>query len=176
MERETGFEPATSTLARSHSTTELFPLIPESTKISVPRRPSPIKHRRARTQGSAHGERVDHHFNRRLPSAEHDPDDIEATRDAGQPTSPHVIGRHANHLPLLRTADRLQWAAEGLRRAGLHFDEHQDLSVAGDDVNFAVTSPITTGKNRITPSAKLPARVLLARFSERRLMTSRHAR
>ena len=25
MERETGFEPATSTLARSHSTTELFP-------------------------------------------------------------------------------------------------------------------------------------------------------
>ena len=27
VERETGFEPATSTLARSHSTTELFPLI-----------------------------------------------------------------------------------------------------------------------------------------------------
>ena len=29
MERETGFEPATSTLARSHSTTELFPLAPQ---------------------------------------------------------------------------------------------------------------------------------------------------
>ena len=28
LERETGFEPATSTLARSHSTTELFPLEP----------------------------------------------------------------------------------------------------------------------------------------------------
>ena len=28
VERETGFEPATSTLARSHSTTELFPLEP----------------------------------------------------------------------------------------------------------------------------------------------------
>jgi hypothetical protein len=28
LERETGFEPATSTLARSHSTTELFPLTP----------------------------------------------------------------------------------------------------------------------------------------------------
>ena len=28
MERETGFEPATSTLARLHSTTELFPLNP----------------------------------------------------------------------------------------------------------------------------------------------------
>src|SRR2546426_4505074 len=28
LERETGFEPATSTLARLHSTTELFPLMP----------------------------------------------------------------------------------------------------------------------------------------------------
>ena len=30
LERETGFEPATSTLARSHSTTELFPLVGEN--------------------------------------------------------------------------------------------------------------------------------------------------
>jgi hypothetical protein len=30
LERETGFEPATSTLARLHSTTELFPLICEA--------------------------------------------------------------------------------------------------------------------------------------------------
>ena len=30
LERETGFEPATSTLARSHSTTELFPLANEA--------------------------------------------------------------------------------------------------------------------------------------------------
>src|SRR5262249_35201437 len=34
MERETGFEPATSTLARSHSTTELFP--PETETHTVP--------------------------------------------------------------------------------------------------------------------------------------------
>ena len=32
MERETGFEPATSTLARSHSTTELFPHTPQNDK------------------------------------------------------------------------------------------------------------------------------------------------
>src|SRR6059036_4313348 len=31
MERETGVEPATSTLARLHSTTELFPLTPGNT-------------------------------------------------------------------------------------------------------------------------------------------------
>ncbi len=34
MERETGVEPATSTLARSHSTTELFPLSKSGT-ISI---------------------------------------------------------------------------------------------------------------------------------------------
>ena len=35
MERETGFEPATSTLARSHSTTELLPRTPRSQTINV---------------------------------------------------------------------------------------------------------------------------------------------
>ena len=34
MERETGVEPATSTLARSHSTTELFPLSKQKRFIS----------------------------------------------------------------------------------------------------------------------------------------------
>ena len=38
MERETGFEPATSTLARSHSTTELFPLGVEV--VIVPQAPA----------------------------------------------------------------------------------------------------------------------------------------
>jgi hypothetical protein len=37
MERETGFEPATSTLARSHSTTELFPL---ARTLTVPHGPA----------------------------------------------------------------------------------------------------------------------------------------
>src|SRR5437588_331029 len=39
LERETGFEPATSTLARSHSTTELFPL--DRRNLSVPYRSLP---------------------------------------------------------------------------------------------------------------------------------------
>ena len=37
LERETGFEPATSTLARSHSTTELFPLTPTARARHGPR-------------------------------------------------------------------------------------------------------------------------------------------
>ena len=37
MERETGFEPATSTLARLHSTTELFPPITAGSRILTKR-------------------------------------------------------------------------------------------------------------------------------------------
>ena len=43
LERETGFEPATSTLARSHSTTELFPpdgCLPSLTNPSYPINPA----------------------------------------------------------------------------------------------------------------------------------------
>ena len=41
MERETGFEPATSTLARSHSTTELFPPLPSlKSTTALPNRSS----------------------------------------------------------------------------------------------------------------------------------------
>jgi hypothetical protein len=38
MERETGFEPATSTLARLHSTTELFPPLYEAAEGYYPNR------------------------------------------------------------------------------------------------------------------------------------------
>src|ERR1700738_1836584 len=40
VERETGFEPATSTLARSHSTTELFPL---AERLKYHTAPAPFK-------------------------------------------------------------------------------------------------------------------------------------
>src|SRR5689334_2896481 len=53
MERETGFEPATSTLARSHSTTELFPLARTSTvphgRVSQQAGPAPKTVSRARS-------------------------------------------------------------------------------------------------------------------------------
>ena len=40
VERETGFEPATSTLARSHSTTELFPLANRLSTLAQPGAPT----------------------------------------------------------------------------------------------------------------------------------------
>jgi hypothetical protein len=49
VERETGFEPATSTLARSHSTTELFPL---SQRVKVTQPPGPIKAKGGAMEGA----------------------------------------------------------------------------------------------------------------------------
>ena len=49
LERETGFEPATSTLARSHSTTELFP------PAGAPARPCGRTSRSSRTSIVPHG-------------------------------------------------------------------------------------------------------------------------
>ena len=43
MERETGFEPATSTLARSHSTTELFPRASRTALSNGRRQPLSVK-------------------------------------------------------------------------------------------------------------------------------------
>jgi hypothetical protein len=43
LERETGFEPATSTLARSHSTTELLPLAELNYSESLNRRANEIE-------------------------------------------------------------------------------------------------------------------------------------
>ena len=51
MERETGFEPATSTLARSHSTTELFPLA-EPLKYHTPRSGSSRHYRKTLQRAS----------------------------------------------------------------------------------------------------------------------------
>src|ERR1700730_18816555 len=65
LERETGFEPATSTLARSHSTTELFPLdglLKYHTARLAIKRPSPprarlaLERRAGRARGLAHKE------------------------------------------------------------------------------------------------------------------------
>src|SRR6266581_9775748 len=49
MERETGFEPATSTLARSHSTTELFPRLARRYRNRAERRASTRRNRGTRT-------------------------------------------------------------------------------------------------------------------------------
>src|SRR5512137_493602 len=75
MERETGFEPATSTLARSHSTTELFP----------PKRVLKVPHETASRQ-----ERV-------RPARDRSDGTPAGPRTAGNPNPPSQLRRSTRH-------------------------------------------------------------------------------
>ena len=157
MERETGFEPATSTLARSHSTTELFPLISEAPKIAYHADPVPssiggFAHAGQRTVNASTTASTVASVARRARPRRHRSNTRRWTDDF----APRSRSSHAYHLPIPRSSDRFQWGAEGLRQAGLHFHEHKDLPIAGDDVVFAMTSPLTAGKNRIARRRSSP--------------------
>ena len=142
MERETGFEPATSTLARSHSTTELFPPA-QLQKIAYHAGAVPSKraerrlHRYELTRASpALAKGVGHNLEFRPPIPHHHPDDIKAARDATQTAAGQIVQRHSRDLPLLHCGDCRERSAEVVARAGLDLDKHQHTFVAGDDVNL----------------------------------------
>ena len=123
MERETGFEPATSTLARSHSTTELFP--PAAT-LTVPQRSQTDQG----TQGrSHHGLAAERRFGAdawvlladevSTPDAALDPREraVRAGADAIGDRFAHLRGEFWGHLetrPYVRAAWP-GWRAPGFR-------------------------------------------------------------
>ena len=85
MERETGFEPATSTLARSHSTTELFPLAPRLQKLAYHAKRVPSSETRSPKKhdvvdrSSRRRECIDHNFDTSPAPAHEHADDVEST-------------------------------------------------------------------------------------------------
>ena len=174
MERETGFEPATSTLARSHSTAELFPLTPV-VKYGTTRAGAASSHgphasdghgparRRRPLPSSSKG--VGDDLDAGGPVTNRDAHDIEATRDAREPTARQIVERHANHALLLPRSHGRQRTAERGVGPGLHLHEHQHAPVFSDDVDFAISRPIPACKDRVPSSSQLPARELLADFS-----------
>src|SRR5262245_19120152 len=136
MERETGFEPATSTLARSHSTTELFPLArPCYTRPT--QACQTIERARVSATGLSGGaERVlDVPQEGRAPLRPEDRDDVEAAAEVGaDPIAPlrHEQRRHARQAPLLEGIDRLLGQPERDAAARLDLDEHHGVAVQRD--------------------------------------------
>ena len=105
-----------------------------------------------------------------------DGDDVEAARPRRPPDPHHVPLRHRDDLPLLARGHRRERAAETGRGPRLDLNEHEDVSVPRDDVEFAMAGAETPGKNCVPVPAKLAAGQLFARPSEAVLMRSRHAR
>ena len=68
-------------------------------------------------------------------------------------------------LPL-EGGDRVGAAAERAILPRLHFDEHDRLAVARDDVDFATTPPVAPGNNCVPAAFELAAREIFPMFSE----------
>ena len=97
MERETGFEPATSTLARSHSTTELLPLA-RPTQSTVPHAFGRIKTGPSRSQRPSD----DGPASRETPPFARRPTGTTRHRQSGpraaQAEEPRVVHLNQSHL------------------------------------------------------------------------------
>src|SRR5262245_7319658 len=114
MERETGFEPATSTLARSHSTTELFPLAQNPHHSIRPAGQS------TRTPTTGCVERPAVHLDRRARAERGvDRDDVEPAGTIGNVVPRQVLERHRGHPALLRVGHALRGGPKLESRARL---------------------------------------------------------
>src|ERR1051326_5040869 len=63
-----------------------------------------------------------------------------------------IVERELRHSAPLQTIDRLGASAELAPLPGLHLDEHQCRSIAGDDVKFAA-APAVPARNYCVPAA-----------------------
>ena len=85
-----------------------------------------------------------------------------------------VLQGHPHQPPLLQRCDGGQRATKGMTRSGLDLDEDEHITVALNEVNFAMASPIPAGKDCVASATELAAGGLLSRFSKLRLMTGGH--
>ena len=180
MERETGFEPATSTLARSHSTTELFPPVPSHSEFNLPYQRSASKKDTATCRillpGSLRGERIPNqrHLRRASILVLLNRHNIKAAW-AHRPSNPlQVALRHHRDLPLLWPVDCRTCPAEPRGRARLHFNEHQYIAISGDNVDLAVSGSETARQDGVSAAAQLLAGKVFPPAAETVLLGTRH--
>jgi hypothetical protein len=171
VERETGFEPATSTLARSHSTTELFPLNENYGTTSGHGRSSRQSQLREpevrQSTSSIHPERLPEHLNPlRFSGRPRDGHHVKTAWRPVQVVPGHVVRRHGGNPPLLPTRHGFGRVAASVVDPGLHLHEHDCGAIPGDDVNFANSSAVAPGKNCVPSTHELFARAIFRAFPE----------
>ena len=162
MERETGFEPATSTLARSHSTTELFP---PKLKLRYHRAARRFNNSGRLPSVGREGAPDDLDGRRGTPGRE-DADDVESDRPMLALMYGKIEPRHGDDAPLLPPGDCLgRNAAPGIATR-LHLNKDHRVAVGRDNVNFANSGAIAPGKNCVPAALERPAREIFADYSE----------
>src|SRR5438067_230278 len=108
---------------------------------------------------------------RPLRAVEHG-DDVEARRLRGPAPLREVIAGGGDHPPLLARVYRLLRAAEDRRRTGAHFDEHEQLALLCDDVDFAEPATVVARDDPVAAGAQESGGGLFTQRAETRF---RHA-
>src|SRR5262245_45323617 len=168
LERETGFEPATSTLARSHSTTELFPLAQNP-------------HHSIRPAGQSTGapasscvERPPVHFDLRARAERRvDGHHVEPAGTIGHAIPRQVLERHRRDLALLGVRHALRGGPELRARTRLDLHEHQRPGVLRHDVDLAMRGAVAPLEYGVATAGQLRGRQLLTDDAEQ-LALERH--
>ena len=85
----------------------------------------------------------------RLAVGEMDRDDVEPARAVDEMMPRKKVGGEMRHPPLLPRRHGFAAVAECTIFPGLHFHEHDRLSVARDDVQFSAAAPVASRKNDV---------------------------
>src|SRR5262245_43347893 len=120
-----------------------------------------------RINASTYIKRVLIQLDARLLPVHVDGDDIESTRTLDQIVPCHIVQRHTCHAPPFERRDRLRACTELAPFARLDLDEHHDLPVARNDVQFSTPAPVTAGKNCVPAALELLAGEIFAEFPQR---------
>src|SRR5262245_5030014 len=163
MERETGVEPATSTLARLHSTTELFP--PAAGMAGrgtiLPGGSGECQEEGGRHLADFEGVADEPHAGRsprRLEDLHH----VEPAGAVGRPQARQVVRGRDRDAGALAAVHRFAGAPEQERRARLHLHEHQHVAILGDEVDLRGPRPVAALQDPVAGGHQVALGRLLA--------------
>lgn len=101
-----------------------------------------------------------------LPAVAVDRDNVETARTPREPLAGEKIEGNAGHAATLEASDGLAAGAEVVPIPRLHFDEHNGLAVARDNIDLATAPAVATGKNSVPSSLELATREIFSGFPQ----------
>jgi hypothetical protein len=111
----------------------------------------------------------------RVILADHDGHDVEAACGSLNRLAGQVCGGHAGNATLFPSRHGLGRIAACFLTACLDLDEHQTVTVPGNDVDFAEAGAIATGKDCVPFAHERANRQIFSTFADDEMCCSRHA-
>ena len=93
--------------------------------------------------------------------------DVEAGWIVQQAVPLQIHKRHPRQAVLLVPVDSVRRMARGMRRAGLHFDEHDHAAIDSDDVDLTAAHVAAPFDDRVAEPLEMPCRGSLTALAKR---------